>query len=61
MAEKTQDRSEATQYWNRMAERGRQAREAETQPERTTERAVSQETTPVRRTAARRFRDELER
>ena len=61
MAEKNQERSEASQYWNRMAERGRQAREAETQPERNTERSISQENAPVRRTAARRFRDELER
>ena len=61
MAEKNQERSEASQYWQKMAERGRQAREAETQPERSTERSVSQEHTAVRQTSSRRFRDELER
>ena len=61
MAKTNHEQSEASQYWKKMAERGRQAREAETQPERNNERSVSQEDAPVRRTAARRSRDEMER
>jgi|KBSMisStaDraftv2_1062788.scaffolds.fasta_scaffold08219_3 hypothetical protein len=66
MADNDQQKSTASQYWQRMADRGREAREADVSTERTTERQISRDDAEGKRaeaqlSRARNSRGEMER
>jgi len=66
MADNENQNSSASEYWQRMAERGREAREADMNTERTAERQVSRDDADIKRAEAkanraRNSRGEMER